>query len=88
MKTTIELPDKLIQRAKIMAAQRHSTFKELVIAGLESVLRSNSTTSTVPLSVEEARYFDLDSEGFPVLKKGAAQVNNELINQMREELGV
>lgn len=35
MKTTIDLPDDLLQRAKITAAQRRTTLKELVVQGLE-----------------------------------------------------
>ena len=35
VKTTIDLPDQLLQRAKIVAAQRRTTLKELVVQGLE-----------------------------------------------------
>jgi hypothetical protein len=41
MKTTIELPDELLHRAKVAAAQRKTTLKELVQTGLNLVLRSN-----------------------------------------------
>ena len=41
MKTTIELPDELLHRAKVAAAQRQTTLKELITAGLEVVLRSD-----------------------------------------------
>jgi hypothetical protein len=34
MKTTIDLPDEILHRAKIVAAQRKTTLKELVIFGL------------------------------------------------------
>lgn len=40
MKTTIDLPDDLLHRAKIAAAQRKTTIKELVQTGLDWVLRS------------------------------------------------
>lgn len=39
MKTTIDLPDDLLHRAKVAAAQRKTTLKELVRAGLDWVLR-------------------------------------------------
>jgi hypothetical protein len=42
MKTTIDLPDDLLHRAKVVAAQRKTTLKELVQAGLEAVLRSDA----------------------------------------------
>jgi len=35
VKTTIDLPDDLLQRAKIAAAQRRTTLKDLVVQGLE-----------------------------------------------------
>ena len=42
MKTTIDLPDDVLHRAKIVAAQRRITLKELFLSGLEQVLSSNS----------------------------------------------
>ena len=38
MKTTIELPDELLTRAKIAAARERSSLKQLIIEGLEHVL--------------------------------------------------
>lgn len=43
VKTTIDLPDDLLQRAKIAAAQRRTTLKELVVQGLEY-----ATTHSLP----------------------------------------
>jgi hypothetical protein len=40
VKTTIDLPEDLLRRAKVAAAQRRTTLKELVQAGLHWVLRS------------------------------------------------
>lgn len=37
MKTTIDFPGDLLHRAKIVAAQRRTTLRELVVQGLESV---------------------------------------------------
>jgi hypothetical protein len=42
MKTTIDLPDDLLHRAKVAAAQRKTTLKELVQAGLDWVLRPDA----------------------------------------------
>ena len=42
MKTTIDLPEELLHRAKILAAQRQTTLKELVLAGLDWVLRTEA----------------------------------------------
>lgn len=38
MKTTIELPDAVVKRAKVLAAERRTTLRELVLQGLEHVL--------------------------------------------------
>lgn len=38
MKTTIDLPEAILHRAKIVAAQRRTTLKELVLTGLDHVL--------------------------------------------------
>ena len=40
MKTTIDLPDDLLIRAKITAAQRRTTHKDLVILGLQAEMDS------------------------------------------------
>lgn len=37
VKTTIDLPDELLHRAKITAAQRKTTLRALVVSGLEAV---------------------------------------------------
>lgn len=34
MKTTIDLPDEILHRAKVMAAQRKTTLKAMVLEGL------------------------------------------------------
>lgn len=38
MKTTLDLPDDLMHRAKIVAAQRRTTLRQLFMSGLERVL--------------------------------------------------
>jgi hypothetical protein len=43
MKTTIDLPEELLHRAKITAAQRKTTLKEMVIRSLTRELDSPST---------------------------------------------
>ncbi len=44
MKTTIDLPEDLLHRAKVAAAQRKTTLKELVQAGLDWVLQSEAAS--------------------------------------------
>jgi len=38
MKTTIELPDAMVRRAKVAAVERRMTLRELVVQGLEQGL--------------------------------------------------
>ncbi len=38
MKTTVDLPEDLVHRSKIVAAQRKTTLKELVVHGLEYII--------------------------------------------------
>lgn len=42
MKTTIDLPDNILERTKIAAARRRTSIKNLVIEGLESVLKDET----------------------------------------------
>jgi hypothetical protein len=88
MKTTMELPDELLHRARVMAAQRRTTLKKLVIEGLENVLSAPAPAAAVQLTPEEAEIYEIDAYGIPVLKKRGRVVTNEMVNQMREELGV
>lgn len=39
MKTTVDLPESILERTKIAAARRRTTIKNLIIEGLETVLR-------------------------------------------------
>lgn len=45
MKTTIEIPDLIAQRVKILAAQRRTTLRELVLQGLDKVLNEDRPNS-------------------------------------------
>ena len=38
MKTTIELPDSIVKEAKVIAAERRTTLRALVVQGLENVI--------------------------------------------------
>jgi len=42
MKTTLDLPDELMHRAKIVAAQRRTTLRQLFMSGLERVLEADA----------------------------------------------
>ena len=50
MKTTIELPDAILERTKVAAARRRTSMKSLMIQGLEMVLQNE----VVPAQPAEA----------------------------------
>ncbi len=66
MRTTIELPDDLLRLAKVAAAERGSTFRELVMQGLRKVLSEASekpSASQLPkLPVKGRKAYDLSNE--------------------------
>ena len=45
MRTTIDLPDPLLERVKITATVKKTTIRNLVIQGLEVVLKEESDSS-------------------------------------------
>lgn len=63
MKTTIDFPEEILHRAKIVAAQRKTTFRELVIGGLVHSLDS-------PPKDEEARRTERATRLITALSKG------------------
>ncbi len=52
MRTTIDLPDPLLERVKISAAKQQTTMRDLVIRGLETVL--NQSTAAEPAAARSA----------------------------------
>lgn len=54
MKTTIDLPDPLLERAKRLAARDSTTLRELVEAGLRHVLKERAARAT-PHALRDAR---------------------------------
>ena len=45
MKTTIEIADLIAKRVKILAAERRTTLRELVLQGLDKVLNEDQPSS-------------------------------------------
>jgi len=56
MKTTIDLPDALLERTKIAAARRRTSIKSLVIEGLETVLREEPPASPPSAALARLRH--------------------------------
>lgn len=55
MKTTIDLPDDVLHRAKIVAAQRRTTLKDLFLSGLELVMKGEDETPACQAALARAR---------------------------------
>ncbi len=62
--------------------------KQLMVEGLEPVTAATITRRPPDLTDEEKQFLEIDPYGIPVLKKRDVVVRNELVNQMRDELGI
>ncbi len=70
MKTTIDLPEDLLERSKIAAAKRRTSFKNLVIEGLERVTASEEALPSSASALKRLRRgYEL---GVRPLKRGDA----------------
>jgi len=58
MKTTIDLPDELLHRAKITAAKRKTTVKALVVKGLEYATRNDVSDAASERKERAARLIE------------------------------
>lgn len=45
VKTTIEIPDSIARQAKLLAAERQTTLRALVVQGLEHVISAKQVTA-------------------------------------------
>ena len=92
VKTTVELPEGLVSEAKRKALDESTTLRELVIRGLEMVLypKSKDMVSESPSTVAYGQTYQVDDAGWPVLQsdENAVQITDEMVNEMREELGI
>jgi hypothetical protein len=55
MKTTIELPDDLLERGKAVARRENSTLKALIEEGLRLALRARSRKRAAPFALQPFR---------------------------------
>jgi hypothetical protein len=62
MKTTVELPDDLLERSKAVARRENSTLKALIEEGLRLALRARTRKSTAPFSVQPFQGDGLSAE--------------------------
>jgi hypothetical protein len=55
MKTTIDLPEELLEKSKITAAKRRTSFKNLVIEGLERVISADESLPSSSAALKRLR---------------------------------
>lgn len=77
MRTTLDIPESLLKRAKIEAVQRGTTLRELVGAALERELTAASRASAAP---RRARFPIFDSKA-----PGALRLTNARIAKVEAE---
>ena len=62
MKTTVDLPDSLLERSKTVARQQNLTLKALIEEGLHLALLARSQRSAAPFSIRAFAGDGLSSE--------------------------
>ena len=67
MKTTIDLPDDVLHRAKIVAAQRRTTIKQLCLNGLELVMKSDADAPVCEAALDRLQH-GLNLRGNPLTR--------------------
>jgi hypothetical protein len=71
MKTTVDLPDEILHRAKVAAAERRTTLKALIVAGLDQVLRSTAQASDARAAALDRLHKGLPLTGKPLSRDQA-----------------
>lgn len=74
MKTTIELPDELVLKAKILAAERHVSFKDIMVQALSLF------TQSAPKAEEKKRKAALNR-----LLQGMKATNTQPMTPLKRE---
>lgn len=77
MKTTLDLDDAVLREAKIVAARRNTTLKDLVTRSLRREIGMDADVSLAPESP-----FETGPLGLPVLKAGAVGFTTERVRKL------
>ena len=82
MRTTVDLPDSLYDAAKVAAAQRRTTLRELLLRGLEQVL-AQPVTDSAPAQSKNKLFLDSlkASNTHPVRPLSRTEIYDERIRQ-------
>ena len=79
MKTTIELRDNLLKKAKATALKRNTTLKELITKALQREI--------TPYPEGENTTFKIDESGLPDLPNRNVTDTNQIVDELLEEEG-
>jgi hypothetical protein len=71
MRTTVDIPDEIFRAVKIMAAEQGVTVRELVLDGLEMVMR-----------IRKAAHTGLGSREIPSAEPGTLEVVQESTDEL------
>ena len=71
MRTTVDIPDETYRTIKVMAAERAGTVRELIIEGLETVLRTRKPARR-----------DWESPETPSAEVGSIEVDRETNDEL------
>ena len=77
MKTTLELPDALLRKAKGVALRRQTTLKALITHALEREVGYDG--------VPAASVFAVDADGIPHLPARGVMVSSQTVHRLLEE---
>ena len=69
MRTTVDIPDEMFRKVKVMAAEQGATVRELVLEGLEMVMR---TRKAAPM----------ESREIPLAEPGTLEVGQESYDEL------
>ncbi|MCC6274513.1 MAG: antitoxin [Leptospiraceae bacterium] len=85
MKTTIEIPDQLYFKVKVLAAKTKRPVKDILIHALNTILEAEENPEYM-IPIEK---FYLNQSGWPILQSNSKKsVSDELINKIREKEGI
>ena len=84
MKTTVELPDELLKKAKATAVQRNTTLKAMIEHALKREIGFSDDESN------EEDYYSINEHGLPIINKKYIKksMSSEDIYKIQEELGI
>ena len=71
MRTTVDIPDETYRAIKVMAAEQGRTVRELILEGLEAVLRTRKPARR-----------DWESPELPSAERGAIEVDRETNDEL------